>query len=74
MYTEQPKNKSVCKLCGDTQAYWYSGKGKNKNKMYPLPYYYRVFDSDGAGRGDDTYFGIICKQCIKDGRLGEMSQ
>jgi hypothetical protein len=72
VYTESPKTKSVCKLCGDSKTYTHKGKGKSKNKKYPTPYYFKAFVKEGWFRGDDSYLGRICLGCIRKGRTEEM--
>lgn len=67
IYFEQPKMRSVCKVCGDNTEH-----RQKKNPKYLVPYYFKAFVKEGWFRGDDTYLGRICKKCIREGREQEL--
>lgn len=52
-----------CSVCGDSKQH------RAKNPKYWQGYYFRVFERVNWFRGDDEYLGMICKQCVKDGKL-----
>lgn len=53
-----------CSVCGDTKQH-----RQTKNHKYWKPYYFRVFEKVDIFRGNDEYLGMICKQCLSDGKL-----
>ena len=73
-YTEAPKVKSICKVCGDNKVHHVAGKGgkKRQEKNYPIPYYFKAFEKTGWFRGDDEYLGRICRACINAGKVEQL--
>ncbi len=53
-----------CSVCGDTKQH-----RRSKQPQYFKPWYFRILHKVNWFRGDDEYLGMICKQCIKDGKI-----
>lgn len=37
-------------------------------------WYYRVYEKIDDFRGNDEYLGMICRQCIADGRIAQVNK
>jgi len=69
IYTQNGRVRGKCSVCGDTKTY-----KQSKRPQYFKPYYFRVLEKVNWFRGDDEYLGMVCKQCIKAGRVSEVNK
>lgn len=58
-----------CSVCYETKQH-----RQTKNPKYFKPYYFRVMEKVDMFRGNDEYLGMICKKCLKDGRLAQVNK
>lgn len=64
IYWDNGKMRGRCSVCGDSKQY-----RQAKNPKYFKPYYFRVFEKMDIFRGNDVYRGMICKHCLKEGKV-----
>ena len=69
IYWDSGHIRGRCSVCYDTKQH----RSKRQPK-YWKPYYFRVVEKVNWFRGDDEYLGMICKQCIKDGRVAQVNK
>jgi hypothetical protein len=68
-YTDNGHVRGRCSVCGDTKQH-----RQEKNRRHFRAWYYRVFEKLDIFRGNDEYRGMICRKCLKDGRIAETSK
>jgi hypothetical protein len=69
IYALNGKIRSVCSVCGTRKVVHQKRKPK-----YLAPFYFPVYEKVNWFRGDDEYLGIICKDCLKAGRINEVNK
>lgn len=67
-YTDNGHVKGRCSVCGDSKQH------RAKNPRWFKAWYYRVFKKMDMWRGNDEYKGMICRACLKDGRIAETNK
>lgn len=69
IYTNTGTVRGRCSVCSEQKQH-----RSKRSPKYWKPYYFRVFQKVSIFRGDDEYLGMICKQCLKDGRILQVNK
>ena len=64
--SDNGKVRGKCSVCGTSEVY-----KQKRNPKFFKPFYFSVFEKHDWFRGNDTYVGRICKDCLKDGKIAE---
>lgn len=69
IYYNEARVRGKCSICGDQKEY-----RQTKHPKYLKPWYLRVFEKVDWFRGNDEYLGMICKQCVREGKLVQVNK